>query len=298
MHKPRHVFKRNVVQTYESELDSDEMISLTTKHRSPDEIDSAKNKTSHNEKSHAESDEVMASTTKHLSSDEIPNSPGQPSCSQRRFKRRKIVRREAQNSSQTAKNKGIHNAKSHATSNEVMSSGTNDIKLIRTVKGKLKLCHNGFSYHLNKTTEEAKYWDCEFRRTPGLAGPCGSRAITRKSDKRIEIMVKKEHNHEPSSLRIASSDYRSKITQRAMETTDKPGKIIRQVSVAVSPEVGKHFIWTFFDKFLGSSTASNHSSPCVNIPHFHPLNCARGILITFFAFSNSIFNYYTQYVKF
>lgn len=57
-------------------------------------------------------------------------------------------------------------------------------------------------------------------------------------------MIKKEHNHEPSSMRIASSVYRTKITQRAMETTDKPEKIEREVSVAVEPEVNNLFTST------------------------------------------------------
>lgn len=136
----RSVFNRNAVQTFESESDSD---------------DSATNDKIHNAKNHVGFDEVMS--TEHLSSDEIPNSPGQPSCSQSRFMRRKIIRRAAQCSSETAKNKGNHNAKRHAAFDEVMLTGNDNIQLIRTVRGKLKLCHNGFSYHHNRTVSNSIY---------------------------------------------------------------------------------------------------------------------------------------------
>lgn len=102
------------------------------------------------------------------------------------------------------------------------------MELTKTVRGKEKLCADGYGYIVDKKVNARYYWKCERYKE------CGGRMVTLYDGERGEHTEKgrKEHNHLPDSTRAEVLRAKGTIKSRAVASAAPPVQII-QVTVFI-----------------------------------------------------------------
>lgn len=85
--------------------------------------------------------------------------------------------------------------------------------------------------------EQKTYWECHYRRKPGPFGHCKGRAISELRDGKVTARMTAAHSHEPSAIKIASSEFRADLSSRAVQTSEATESVIRSVASHTMPEV-------------------------------------------------------------
>ncbi|EDS32851.1 conserved hypothetical protein [Culex quinquefasciatus] len=115
-----------------------------------------------------------------------------------------------------------------------MDSIMENRKLVQTSKRKKMISVDGFLYYANRKIDAKTYWECQYRRSPGI---CKGRAISECAGGTLDVRVTAGHTHEPSALKVASSEFRADLSNRAFTTCESTESVIRSVASHTEPEI-------------------------------------------------------------
>lgn len=102
------------------------------------------------------------------------------------------------------------------------------ISVIRSTRGAVQLCIDGFIFSRNKTTGEKSYWECANRKHQKDTSACRAKAVTSGSNETIKLINITEHNHAPMAEAAHVKKARAEIKRMAQSTKNKPCQILQQ----------------------------------------------------------------------
>ena len=105
------------------------------------------------------------------------------------------------------------------------------MEIIKSNKGGLKLCYQGFMYTKHATRKTSQWWKCVKRSSTGCRG---SLSTTLQNENPVPGQP---HNHAPSETLISYSKARNTMKDQASNTRDKPSQIFAQVVAQCDDDV-------------------------------------------------------------
>lgn len=105
-------------------------------------------------------------------------------------------------------------------------------KLFFNNQGNEKLNLSGYSYDLEKRINLSQYWNCELKKEG-----CKGRVVGKKEGENVIYKEKKTHNHQPDPIRKHVLAVLSEVRERAINSSEKTTKIIKNVKRKLPVEV-------------------------------------------------------------
>ncbi|XP_055543340.1 uncharacterized protein LOC129728891 [Wyeomyia smithii] len=113
-----------------------------------------------------------------------------------------------------------------------------EASIVYSRKNKEMLNIEGYLYNLDKKKNQRYYWDCarrSYRKQSNCS--CRARAITFLRENTHEVVSHGNHDHPANPIDCLENEYRYALKRRAIDCSDVPSKIIREVSCSMNPIV-------------------------------------------------------------